>query len=256
MISISDEYATLRTAYLRCIIVFGVSFLIRKALCMIFDCRERPRRIRSAMGAVALTAFIACWPAAPASAHAGLVSSDPGAGARLSALPSVLTLTFGEAVDPLFATVTLGGSLGKSSTLTARQGASAEELLVPVPDGLRTQTEASVGQLVDSVWVVRFRVTSQDGHPVEGEFDFKVSAAEDPRQTASSGNSSATPSEDAERAEPDSLVPKASPPSAERGQSSSATASTLVVGAIALIGAAIPCVLLIRARRRSLDALE
>ncbi|NDA79298.1 MAG: copper resistance protein CopC, partial [Actinobacteria bacterium] len=102
-----------------------------------------------------------------ASAHAGLESSDPSPGAYLDVSPERITLTFDEAVTTAF------GSLRVLDTNAA----------VVVETPLKRGEEksiavAEVGQtLDDGTYVVVWRVTSSDGHPVQGSFTFVVREA-------------------------------------------------------------------------------
>jgi len=104
--------------------------------------------------------------AAPASAHAGLVSSDPADGARLDTAPEVVTLEFTEPVS-----VELGG---------VRVFASDGDR-VDVGD---TRSDAEIvevdleADLPDGAYVVTYRIVSADGHPVQGGLVFSVGDVE------------------------------------------------------------------------------
>jgi copper transport protein len=101
-------------------------------------------------------------PAAPASAHAVLVSSDPADGARVTVAPAVVRLTFDEAVTvpPQAATVlsTTGIRIDRGTARLA-----GRTLVVP----LATSVPAGV-------YSVSWRVVSEDSHVVSGSIRFGV----------------------------------------------------------------------------------
>jgi copper transport protein len=104
-----------------------------------------------------------------ASAHAALISTDPGQGAVVATMPATVSLTFGEPVlvaadgvrvfGPDGAEVDDGHAvhLGRSSTVG-----------VGLPGGTRP---ASTWQ---GTYTVSWRVISADSHPVAGAFTFSV----------------------------------------------------------------------------------
>jgi copper transport protein len=104
--------------------------------------------------------------AGPASAHAVLVSTEPGESARLETAPAEVTMTFSEGVS-------LGA--GYARVLTA--------------DGERVDTDdASVDggvvtiplepDLADGGYLVTYRIVSADSHPVQGAWSFVVGEGE------------------------------------------------------------------------------
>ena len=99
--------------------------------------------------------------AAPAAAHASLVSTDPVDGTVLAESPGQATLTFDERVSLPPDGVQVFDADGKPVTSPA----SASDVLVTVdlPD-----------QLGDGTYVVVWRVVSADGHPVAGSLTFSV----------------------------------------------------------------------------------
>lgn len=111
---------------------------------------------------LAVAAGLALAFATPVSAHTALISSDPSAGAGLSAGPARVSATFNEELQPAFAAMTVVG-----------------------PDGnLWSQGEPEVRGSVVSVglrplgpsggYTVNYRVTSADGHVVSGSWSFTV----------------------------------------------------------------------------------
>lgn len=99
-------------------------------------------------------------PAAPAWAHAALVSSDPSDGQRLAALPGSATLTFNEEISPPSYVV-----------VTAPDGSRADRG-EPRVDGSTVTVGLAEGQA--GTYALAFRVISADGHPVTGRLTFVV----------------------------------------------------------------------------------
>lgn len=97
-----------------------------------------------------------------ASAHAALLGSDPADGSVLPAAPSAVVLTFTEPVTPLV--VTLVSPDGQSAALGGAE-ASNDRVTVPLPE---------LG--AHGTYLLGWRVTSADGHPVAGSFVFSIGA--------------------------------------------------------------------------------
>lgn len=129
-----------------------------------------PRRVLAAVIAVAgaLVAVLLAT-AAPASAHAALLRTDPASGSVVQSAPRQIVLTFSEGVllsaDSLrvlsptgenVAVGTPGHAAGKDS------GSTAEIGLKP--------------GLVNGTYTVAWKAVSQDSHPVSGAFTFSVGA--------------------------------------------------------------------------------
>jgi copper resistance protein C len=112
-----------------------------------------------------------------ASAHAVRIATDPVEKARLSTGPAQVSATFNEPLQPAFAAMTVVGPDGKVwSTGDPRvQGAVISVAVVPLgPTGRYT---------------VNYRVTSEDGHPVNGSWWFELTTP----GTGSPGPSAAEP---------------------------------------------------------------
>lgn len=117
---------------------------------------------------VMTTAALLTWSAAPASAHAQLVSSDPAAGSTIHALPEAVSLTFSgdlvtvgdgnkvTVVDPMHETIS-----------AARSDVSGRVL----------STVLSPSMVMDGTYQVSFRAVSSDGHVAEGTFSFRVDSS-------------------------------------------------------------------------------
>ncbi|MET0420959.1 MAG: copper resistance protein CopC [Acidimicrobiia bacterium] len=124
--------------------------------------RRRVGRRLVAVAAIAATLLVIG--AAPASAHASLLSVDPQPGGVYDTSPDAITLRFTEPVE-----VALGGiRLFDASADRVDIGAPRH------PDGHGDQVQASLPKLDDGSYVVTWRVTSADSHPVEGAFTFQV----------------------------------------------------------------------------------
>ena len=120
--------------------------------------------VRRALALTACLIALVIAPAAPASAHAALVATNPAQGATVASAPSEVTLTFSESVT-----------------------AVKDKIRVVAPDGSRADkgdpvTEGAVlriplrGDLPIGTYLVSYRVISADSHPVPGGFTFNVGA--------------------------------------------------------------------------------
>jgi len=110
-----------------------------------------------------VVACLALALAAPASAHAELVRTDPADGAVLATAPSEVRLTFNEPVQVVPDRVRLFGPGGEERELTG--GAVDAVAVLGLPE-----------QLARGTWIIAWRVVSQDGHPISGALAFSVSA--------------------------------------------------------------------------------
>ncbi|MFW0791518.1 copper resistance CopC family protein [Gordonia sp. CPCC 205333] len=121
---------------------------------------------------VGLTAFVllfslvaAVFGAASATAHSRLVSSDPADGANVATSPPAVTLTFNEAIQESFAVLTVVGPDGNFW-----QQGDPSVVGPAIKVNLRPLGPAGTYQ-------INYRVTSADGHPVEGKRSFTLTAA-------------------------------------------------------------------------------
>ena len=120
------------------------------------------RLFRRVLAALLCGLVLTTLAASPASAHATLTSVDPADGARLDASPDVVRLTFSERVS---------ADLGGVRVLDA-EGAQVQEGTARV-DG--TSVEVGLApNLPDGTYVISYRVTSADGHPIRGGSVFAV----------------------------------------------------------------------------------
>lgn len=124
--------------------------------------------------------LVFAMPALPASAHTDLVGSEPAADSTLREAPDQVTLRFNEPMEPRFAQVALTTPDQEAAQLPVTAGSEPTTLVVKLPD------ERTVG----GAWEVAYRVTSADGHTVQGALSFTVraptnAASEDPDASAS-----------------------------------------------------------------------
>lgn len=121
------------------------------------------RRVPALVLALLIAAMAAVGLAAPASAHATLVSTDPSEGAVLATAPARVTFTFDESVslvpDGLLAFDATGEPVAIEPT------ARAEVVTGELP-----------GDLGNGTYVITWRVVSADGHPIAGALTFHVGA--------------------------------------------------------------------------------
>jgi methionine-rich copper-binding protein CopC len=117
--------------------------------------------IRQVGAAVAAVAVALAVSATPASAHARLVSANPANGSTISAPVETVEFTFDDRVRERFVTIVVAGPEGRSY--------------------LRGQVEVDQFRLRQPVYPtgsgsyrVAWRVVGSDGHPVQGEFRFRV----------------------------------------------------------------------------------
>ena len=158
--------------------------------------------------------------AAPALAHTRLQSSDPADGSSVAAAPAAVALTFNEDIAAEFATVKV---IGPDGTEYQQGGVSA--------DGGRVSTAvAPLGPA--GVYRVGYRVVSDDGHPVQGQVSFTLTAP----GPAAATTAAALPTPPA--AAPSAAAPAAAPAAAADGGT---PVWPWVAGAVALVvaGAAV-----------------
>ena len=149
------------------------------------------RRALRGVGVVLATTVVLLGAAVPAaSAHDELVSTMPAAGATVPARPATVTLDFSGAIQ----------ALGTQVLVTGPNGAAVSVGAVEVRTGTVVQPLAA--GVTAGVHTVAWRVSSSDGHPLAGEFDFTVAA--------SAGATAGTPPAE-ELAEQPADVPAAAP---------------------------------------------
>ncbi len=114
---------------------------------------------------------LALWWVQPAGAHAVLVEASPADGASLADMPAGARLTFDEPIAPISAQLT--GPAGTVPLTAAGQGTVLD---LALPAGLPP-----------GGYVLSWRVTSADSHPVAGALAFGVGGAVAPTAQAGGG---------------------------------------------------------------------
>jgi methionine-rich copper-binding protein CopC len=203
------------------------------------------RAARLALAPVLALGLLAAG-AVPASAHSGLVSTDPGDGATIDSAPHQVTLTFNEAPQ----------SLGTEIVVLGPDGSQ-------VSDGEAVVADVSVTQplqadLPAGAYAIQWRVTSADGHPLSGELSFTATSAVGPGAAPSADAGAST---HPEPTSPATIEPPAPRASASPEPAASGTAedqvewrwgptSVVVLSLIAAVAAGL-VFLAFRLRRRS-----
>ena len=140
---------------------------------------------RTLLFTMAVAALVAVFTAAfvrpalgapPARMHATLLSSEPAKGSTVASSPPRIYLVFSEEVEPSLGRIRLVGPGGRVVALESTgdpRNVSALVARVPAP-------------LDRGTWRVEWRIVSEDGHPIDGDFTFAVGAP-------GAGDSSAAP---------------------------------------------------------------
>src|ERR671913_466556 len=134
----------------------------------------------------ALLAGLACaWivlACAPALAHANLVEASPPRGGTVSKPPERIELRFSEPVDAEFDPVVVRAASGARI--------DAHDARVD-PEDARVVL-ADLERVPEGSYTVKWRVTSIDGHVVDGRYAFAVVAAGEDRPTEDAGDRATT----------------------------------------------------------------
>lgn len=120
--------------------------------------------MRRLLGLILALALVA---PSSAAAHAALAGSDPAAGARLGATPTVVRLTFTERVDASLSRVDVVDGAGQPRQRGHAEAAAGDPRTLVVP----------VTRLGRDSYTVRYRVIAADGHSTEGSLTFGVGVA-------------------------------------------------------------------------------
>lgn len=130
--------------------------------------------LRRLVALAALVVALVVVAAAPASAHATLLTTQPQNGGVYDKSPAEVKLRFNEPVE-----VALGGIRVYSSDRERVVTGSPEH-----PNGSQSEVSVSLPKLSNGTYVVTWRVISADSHPVEGAYTFQVG----PRATLTKKN--------------------------------------------------------------------
>jgi len=176
------------------------------------------RRAGGAVLAALAAVLVVAFPAAPAWAHAKLVSTDPAANATVATAVTTITLTFNEPVKQQFTTVVVTGADGVSYSDGSARSVDKQVLqaVKPLPSGAVKVTWKSV---------------SPDGDPIQGSFAFTNAAA--PPTSAAASPSPAAATSAAPVPVPTSAAPAVEQASDE--QDSGSAIGWLIAGAVVVI---------------------
>jgi methionine-rich copper-binding protein CopC len=128
--------------------------------------RAGGRRLMALMGLSAVWLLLSCIPVL---AHARLVQKEPADGAALAESPDRVKLRFSEPVDAQFSPLEVRNSEGERVD---------EDNARVDPDDARVVI-VDLKQLPEGSYIVEWRVTSLDGHVVDGRYEFTVTAGAD-----------------------------------------------------------------------------
>ena len=127
-----------------------------------------PVRVAVALCAALVVALVVTLAsAAPASAHAELLGSDPADGSELAALPEVVVLSYNEEIAPQYVDAAALPPGGEPVTIeTSTAGGE-----------VRAAVGAAVPVAEPGDWQLVVRVVSVDGHPVESRVGFTIASS-------------------------------------------------------------------------------
>lgn len=161
--------------------------------------------------------------AAPASAHAQWLGSDPEEGAVLPELPAAVVMTYSEDIAPEFVDTALVPPGGEA--IPTEGTADGVDVVVDLAGS------ADVAAVADQAgeWQLVARVVSADGHPVEHTTMFEVEAAAEPSAVAPAPSTAQPSPAEPSVAEPSVAEPSVAAPSvAEPSVAASAAAEPSV----------------------------
>ncbi len=139
--------------------------------------------MRRLLAALVLAGMALLGGTQPASAHSALVGSDPADGSSTASGPTTVALTFNEAVQPGFTTVTVVGP-----------GGNQWQAGPPTEDGsVVTVPVRPLGPAGE--YTVGYRVLSADSHPVQGAVRFTLTEPGPGTAAAPAPSSTATADE-------------------------------------------------------------
>ncbi|MFC3690497.1 copper resistance CopC family protein [Aquipuribacter hungaricus] len=124
--------------------------------------------------------------AAPASAHAQWLGSDPQEGATLTEPPASVVMTYSETIAPEFVETALIPPDGEPVLAEGTAGGVDVVIDVAGAEGFAAVADQA-GQ-----WQVVSRVVSADGHPIEHTTTFEVVPAASPAASAGASSPPAT----------------------------------------------------------------
>ncbi len=127
--------------------------------------RASIQRLTVLLGLSAVWVLLLC---APALAHARFVSAEPTRGAELQQAPEQVSIRFSEPVEAEFSPLEVSNSQG---------GRVDQDNARIDPEDARVVVEDLNGELSEGTYTVEWRVTSVDGHAIDGTYRFEVASA-------------------------------------------------------------------------------
>jgi copper transport protein len=122
------------------------------------------RRLAGLAGALGVALMFVVLTAAPAAAHAVLVTTTPNSGGTIPTSPKQVSLVFSEDVEVSLGSIQLFNDKGDRVEIGAPHHTADTDKAIA----------ADVPKLDDGGYVVTWRVISADSHPVHGAFTFAV----------------------------------------------------------------------------------
>lgn len=168
---------------------------------------------RRLVAALAVTIVFALTQPGIASAHSFLVSTDPAKDAVVATAPARVSGTFNEQLQPLYPVMTILGPDGRADRWDSGDPTVSGAVL-----SVGMKGAAPAGK-----YIVNYRVTSGDGHPVSGSWTFTTTAASAPRPDDT----------------PAPATPNASSSSAGKKSSGEAPVWPFAVGTVLAVGVAL-----------------
>ncbi|KHD78836.1 copper resistance CopC/CopD family protein [Actinoplanes utahensis] len=126
------------------------------------------RRVLAVLAGLLIGLFGPLLIGAPASAHAALTASDPNNGSTIPDAPNKVTLTFSESVQLIQGKIRVLAPDGSRAD-QGEPSVSGSQVTIPLRNGGGRGT-----------YLVTYRVTSADSHPVAGTLTYSVGAASTP----------------------------------------------------------------------------
>lgn len=134
--------------------------------------RSRYGRAATLLGSCLAWLVLSC---APALAHAGILEASPEEDRTLASPPEQVSLTFNEPVEAEFTPVEVTNERGDRVDMdNARTVSDAPEVVV-------VDLEEN---LPGGSYEVDWRVTSADGHPIDGNYTFTVIGGDESREVS------------------------------------------------------------------------
>jgi copper resistance protein C len=200
------------------------------------------RTVAAALASTVVAGLVLAGAATSASAHDDLVATSPAAGSTVTGHPDELTLTFSD-------TVLDDGSATRVQVTGADGSSELADGAPVVQDSTVTQrlTWPASGDAIREVKVL-WRVVSRDGHPVSGEFSFRIAPGTTPTASASASASATSTSS------PATLPPSTGSSTAHPKSSGTPPASPapwIILGALTIAAMAATAYLVVARGRRA-----